>query len=147
MSNENIWATLSQATLQSSGASAAAAAIVSGGTLATSTHSNYTAVDLVLTGTMAGSIASNSNYFAVYARHLNIDGTADVSAPGASFKSKFVGNIPFAGSSASASQTGILESIETSWADVEFYLENNCNATLNAGWTLKATPKTNKPGA
>lgn len=145
MANENIWATLSQATLQSSGASAAAAAIVSGGTLATSTHSNYTGVDLVLTGTMAGSIASTSNFFSVYARALNIDGTADAPVPGASFKAKYVGPIQFAGSAASGAQTGILEDVQTSWADVEFYIENSCNATLNAGWTLKATPKTNKP--
>jgi hypothetical protein len=147
MANENTWATLSQATLQSSGASAAAAAIVAGGTLATSTHSNYTGVDLVLTGTMAASIAAASNYFSVYARAINIDGTNDAPVPGASFKAKYVGAIQFAGSSASAAQTGFLENVETSWADVEFYLENNCNATLNAGWTLKATPKTNKPAA
>lgn len=147
MANENIWATLSQATLQSSGASAAASAIVSAGTLATSTHSNYTGVDLVLTGTMAGSIAAASNYFSVYARALNIDGTNDAPVPGASFKAKYVGNLQFAGSSASGAQTTILEDVQTSWADVEFYMENLCNATMNAGWTLKATPKTNKPNA
>ncbi len=147
MANEAIWTTLSQATLQSSGASAASTAIVSGGTLATSMHSLFSAVDLVLTGTMAASIASTSNYFAVYARHLNIDGTADAPVPSASIKAKFVGTIPFAGSSASAAQTGILENVETSWADVEFYVENLTNATLNAGWTLKATPKTLEPSA
>ena len=147
MANEVKWGTLSQATLQSSGASAASTAIVSGGTLATSMHALYTAVDLVLTGTMAASIASNSNYFAVYARHLNIDGTADAPTPGASLKAKFVGTLPFAGSGASGAQTAILEDVQTSWADVEFYIENLTNATLNAGWTLKATPKTIVPGA
>lgn len=145
MANELIWATLSQATLQSSGASAASTAIVSAGTLATSTHSNYTSVDLVLTGTMAASISSTANFFSVYARPLNIDSTNDAPTPGASFRGKFVGAIPFAGSSASGAQTGILEDVQTSWADVEFYIENSTNATLNAGWTLKATPKTVKP--
>lgn len=145
MANEAIWATLSQATLQSSGASAASTAIVSGGTLASSQHSNYTSVDLVLTGTMAASIASNSNFFSVYARALNIDGTNDASVPSSSLKAKFVGNFQFAGSSASAAQTAFLEDVQTSYADTEFYVENNTNATLNAGWTLKATPKTMKP--
>ena len=147
MANESKWGTLTQATLQSSGASAASTAIVSGGTLAASAHASYTAVDLVLTGTMAASIASNSNYFAVYARALNIDGTADAPTPGASFKGKYVGVLPFAGSAASGAQTAFLEDVQTSWADVEFYVENLTNATLNAGWTLKATPKTVVPGA
>jgi len=145
MANEAIWATLSQATLQSSGASAASTAFVSGGTLAASTHSNYTGTDLVLTGTMAASIAAASNFFAVYARALNVDGTADAPVPGASLKAKYVGPLLFAGSSASGAQTAILEDVQTSWADVEFYIENLTNATLNAGWTLKATPKTIKP--
>lgn len=147
MANEAIWATLSQATLQSSGASAASTAIVSAGTLATSMHSNYTGVDLVLTGTMAASIASNSNYFSVYARSLDIDGTNDAPTPGSSFKGKLVGNLAFAGSSASGAQTALIEDVQTSYNAVEFFIENNSNATLNAGWTLKATPKTIKPGA
>lgn len=145
MANEAAWATLSQATLQSSGASATSAATVTAGTLATSMHSNYTAVDLVLTGTMAASIASNSNYFSVYARHLNVDGTADAPTPGASMKGKYVGPLVFAGSAASGAQTAILEDVQTSPFDVEFFIGNDCNATLNAGWTLKASPKTIKP--
>lgn len=145
MANEVIWATLSQATLQSSGSSATASQIVSGGTLATSQHSMYTSVDLALTGTMAASIASNSNFFSVYARALDIDGTNDAPVPSASLKAKFVGNLQFAGSSASGAQSAFLEDVQTSWEPVEFYIENNTNATLNAGWTLKATPKTMKP--
>jgi len=147
MSNEAIWATLSPVTLQSSGASAASAATISMGTLAASDHASYTSVDMVLTGTMAASIAATSNYFSIYARPLNIDGTNDAPTPGASHKAKYVGAVRFAGSSASGAQTSILENIETSWADVEFFLGNDTNATLNAGWTAKATPKTVKPGA
>lgn len=145
MANEVIWSTLSQVTLQSSGSSAASNALVSGGTLSVSNHNSYTSVDLSFTGTMAASIASNSNYFSVYARALNIDGTLDAPVPSTSLKSKFVGALQFAGSGASGAQTAFLEDVPTSWADVEFYVENNTNATLNAGWTLKATPKTMKP--
>lgn len=146
MANEQVWATLSQASLQTSGASAASNATVSGGTLATSMHSNYLWVDLVLTGTMAASIASASNYFAAHARHLDIDGTADAPTPGSSMKGQYVGNISFQGSGASGGQTGILVGVETSpLGPVEFYIENLTNATLNAGWTLKATPRTIKP--
>jgi hypothetical protein len=94
---------------------------------------------------MAASVASSANFFAVYARALDIDGSNDAPVPGASFKGKFVGIIPFAGSAASGAQTGILEDVQTSWAEVQFYVENLTNATLNAGWTLKATPKTVKP--
>ena len=105
MANEVIWSTLSPVTLQSSGASAASTVMVAAGTLATSMHSNYSAVDLVMTGTMAASMASASNYFSVYARHLNIDGTSDAPTPGSSFKGSYVGAVDFAGSAASGAQT------------------------------------------
>lgn len=145
MANEAVWGTLAQVTLQSSGASASSGAIITGGTLATSMHSNYTSVDLVLTGSMAASIASASNYFSVYARNLDIDGTNDAPTPGASFKGKFVGTVAFAGSAGAGTQTGLLEDVPTSWSPIEFFVENLTNATMNAGWTLKATPKTVKP--
>lgn len=145
MANEVLWATTTQASLQTSGASCASNAFVSGGSLTTGQHSNYVGGDLVLTGTMAASIAAASNYFAVYARSHNIDGTADSPVPGASFRGGYLGNIYFAGSGASGGQTGILADVQTSpLGDVEFYLENLTNATMNAGWTLKFTPKTRK---
>lgn len=145
MANEVIWATLAQVTLQSSGASAASTAMVTAGTLATSMHSNYSSVDLVLTGTMAASVASTTNYFMVYARELDVDGTKDVSSPGASFKHRNVGILQISGSSASGEQTAILLNVPTHYTDVEFFIENLSNSSLNAGWTLKATPKTVKP--
>ncbi len=145
MANEAVWATLTQASIQTSGASATSAATVSAGTLATSMHSNYSLVDLSFTGTMAASIAAASNFFTVYARRLNVDGTADDPTPGASYKAKYMGPLVFAGSAASGGQTATLEDVRTSPWDTEFFISNDTNATLNAGWTLKAIPKTLKP--
>lgn len=145
MANEIIISTLTTVSIASSGASAASNAIVSAGTLATSSHSGYTGCDLVFTGTMAASVASASNYFSVYARPLDIDGTADAASPGSSFTGGFVGTLQIAGSGASGAQTAILQDVPNSWFSTEFFIENKTNASLNAGWTLKATPKTLKP--
>lgn len=145
MANEVIISTLAAITVASSGSSVASNGFVSAGTLSSSSHSGYTGSDLVLTGTMAASVSSASNFFSVYARPLNIDSTNDAPVPSASFSGGFVGALIIAGSSASGAQTSILMDVPNSWADVEFYVENKCNATLNAGWTLKAVPKTVKP--
>lgn len=146
MANEVIIATLSAITLTSSGASAASNAFATAGySLAASAHSGYTGCDLVFTGTLAASNASNSNYFNVYLRPINIDGTADAPQPGSSFTGGFVGALQFSGTNASGGQTAILTDVPNSWADVEFWIENKTNASLNANWTLKAIPKTVKP--
>lgn len=145
MANEVVISTLSAVTVASSGSSVASNGFVSAGTLASSSHSGYTGSDLVLVGTMAAAVSSASNFFSVYARPLNIDSTNDAPTPGTSFTGGFVGALVIAGSSASGAQTSILMDVPNSWADVEFYVENKCNATLNAGWTLKAVPKTVKP--
>jgi hypothetical protein len=118
---------------------------VSAGTLNASAHSGYTGSDLVLTGTMAASVASASNFFSVYARPLDIDSTNDAPTPGSSFTGGFVGALLISGSGASGAQTAILQDVPNSWANVEFFIQNQTNATLNAGWTLKAVPKTVKP--
>lgn len=145
MANEVVITTLSAVTVASSGASAASNAFVSAGTLNASAHSGYTGSDLVFVGTMAASVASASNFFSVYARPLDIDSTNDAPQPGSSFTGGLVGALLISGSSASAAQTAILQDVPNSWADVEFFIQNQTNATLNAGWTLKAVPKTVKP--
>lgn len=145
MANEVVISTLAAVTIASSGASAASNAFVSAGTLSASAHSGYTGSDLVFVGTMGGAVSSASNYFSVYARPLSIDSSNNAPSPGTSFTGGFVGALLIAGSSASGAQTAILLDVPNSWADVEFFVENKCNATLNAGWTLKAKPKTVKP--
>lgn len=149
MANELVYTTLSQVTVQSSGASNASNGVIAAGTLTTANHSNYTGVDLVLTASMSASIASASNFFGIYARPLDIDGTADApipsSATNAFFKGGYVGAIQFAGASVASQQTGVLLDVPTVPYSVEFYVENLTNASMSAGWTLKATPKTVKP--
>lgn len=149
MANELILTTLSQVTPQSSGASAASNAIVSGGTLTTANHSNYTGVDLALTVVMAASVSSASNYFAIYARPLSIDGTLSAGTPssatGTYYKGGYVGAVQIPAATASATQTGFLFDVPNTYTSVEFFVENLTNASVNAGWTLKATPKTVKP--
>lgn len=146
MANEVILTTLSAKDINTGGsASVASNSYTTVGTYYTSQHSGYTGSDLVFVGTMAASIASASNYFTVYARPLDIDGTSDAPVPGSSFQGGFVGTLQFAGSGASGAQTAILQDVPNSWANVEIYIGNSTNAGLNSGWTMRAIPKTVKP--
>lgn len=121
---------------------------MSGGTLATSHHTGYPLVDLVLTATFGGANVAGTDYVGCYARALDIDGTADADAPDVNHPFRFVGNFRVGVNSASAAHTMILEDVQTSpLGPVEFFLDNRVNATMNAGWTLKATPKTIVPSA
>lgn len=146
MANELIYTTGSQLTLQSSGASATSSAFPStSASIAASAMSAYTGLDLVLTASMSGAVSSASNYFACYARPMDIDGTNDAPIPSAAYRGGFVGTFVMASSSAAGQQTMFLPDVPVSWAALEFYLENLTNSSVAAGWTLKATPKTVKP--
>lgn len=149
MANELIYATGTQLTLQSSGASAASNVFITGtsssGSIAASQMSAYTGLDLVLTASMSSAVSSASNYFACYARPMNIDGTNDAPTPSAAYRGGLVGIFLLASNSIAGTQTSFLPDVPVSWADQEFYLENLTNSPVGAGWTLKATPKTVKP--
>ena len=140
MGDPAVYTTLSQVTVLASGSSCASNAILTGSTFATSAHSNYLESDLALYASCTGA-ASNGSVVSLYARDLNIDGTNDATVPGASHKARFIGNFQVPGNAGSQTFYALMPSVPNSITDVEFFIENNTNTTIAAGWTLKATPK------
>lgn len=151
MANEVLWKTTSQVTLASTAASVSsntAVAPVSAGTLATSQHLNYPNLDFVLSVVFSSSVAAGGR-FDLYARNLNIDGTADEDAPGASNAQHFVGAFGMRGSASSTTTPvyALCADVPSSpLGDVEYFIDNKTNGLIQASWTLKVTPKTFVPG-
>ena len=153
MANEAEWTLASEVTLEASGASAANAAFVQAddSTLASANHSNYPLADFALktvgfstTLATAGSLTVN-----LWRQPINFDTTAgDEPAPSASLKAHYVGSfsLPLAGAS-TATYYAHLDSVPLIPGEQAFYLENASGVTINAGWTLKATPKSLVPGS
>jgi hypothetical protein len=147
MANELKWVSTAAVSLATSGASATSGQIVSVGTLTTANHVNFPFADFMLNATWAASHASGSSVN-LYARHLNIDGTNDQDSPGASFRHELVGVFPAPGSGASGSHIVFCRDVPTSpIGDVEYFIENSTNATINAGWKVTVYPKSYVPGA
>ena len=133
-------------TLEGSGAStnnnAVAQANDASYTLATS-GSYYPHARFVL-GFTTATAATESSIVGLYVRPINIDGTADAEAPeSAAFRNKFVGSFV-------ANNVTTLQYSETYGYDLpaegDYYIDNQTGQTISAGWTLKATPFTFKPG-
>jgi hypothetical protein len=153
MANEAKWTTASEVTLEASGASVANAGCVAAhDTMLSSTnHSNYPLADFALktvgfstTLATAGSLTVN-----LYRQPENFDTTAgDEPAPSASLRAHYLGSftLPLAGAS-NSTYYAQLESAPLTHGDQDFWLENLTGVTINAGWTLKVTPKTFVPGS
>lgn len=105
---------------------------------------SYPRCDIAMMIAPTASIASTSTHIYLYRRDLNIDGTNDASAVGASHKSKFatVLTVPAA---TTVSTTHYLHATDVPLpgnGDCEFVPENGLGVNIPAGWTLKVTPKT-----
>lgn len=138
-----------QVTHIGSGTSLAAGAIspasdVSTALAGTGNLSSYPRCDVVLMIAPTASIASTSTNLYLYRRDLNIDGTNDETAPGASNKQKFMGAFQ-ANATTTVSTTHYMQitDVPLPGGDCEFYLENGLGVNVPVGWTLKITPKTN----
>lgn len=80
---------------------------------------------------------------ALYARPLNIDGTADAEVPEAALPVWFVGS--FFVNNGTSLQTMILLATDLP-AEAEYYIHNaGAGQTVSAGWTLKVKPRTIGP--
>jgi hypothetical protein len=105
---------------------------------------NYPRANVALMITATASIASTSAYLYLYRRDINIDGTSDETAPGASNANKFMG--AFALNAATTASTTHYSQITDvplpGGGDCEFYVQNGLGVNVLAGWTLKVTPKT-----
>ena len=106
----------------------------------------YPTADLVLQFGCTTTIASTSQNVYVYKRGMNEGsaGTEDELVPGVSNKKGFVGSFIY-GQTASAAATGItsvVENVDISAGDCEFYLENTIGQTITAGWIFTVRPRT-----
>jgi hypothetical protein len=83
----------------------------------------------------------------LYARPLNIDSTNDAEAPEVNRPTYFVGNFIVNNVGSSTTQYMSLIAFDVP-AEASYYIHNNgTGQTINAGWTLKVTPRTYKPAA
>lgn len=88
----------------------------------------------------------------LYARLMNVDGTADEPQPDSGWKQHYLGTFVTDTGQAATTDTSYtlgmvpLPSAYTSQV-YEFYVENQSDVTMTAGWTLKVTPITAGPHA
>lgn len=146
MADEVVWTYASQVTLEASGASCASDAYVAANDadLTSANHTNFPLADFVLQCDFGAAVGAGT-YVNLYRRELNINGTSDAPAPSASHPHIFVGAFQItSGQSASANYPCVGVPIT---ADCEFFIENKTAQSIQAGWVLKATPKTTEPAA
>lgn len=93
--------------------------------------------------------APNANsYVNLYARLMNIDGTNDQDVPDANYPHVFLGSFPINDVTTNqyiAIEIGLPNTVSSQV--YEFYVENKTGQTLQAGWTMKITPKAIGPHA
>ncbi len=147
MSNEAIVKFGTQKTLEANGAA------IANNTLAQADDASYGIVAdglsypdarFVLTGTFATAPTENTT-LALYARPLNIDGTADADAPETTRPVQYIG--VFVVNDVTTSQSLVLMAQNVPW-EADYYIHNNgTGQTLSAGWKLLVTPCTIGPAA
>ena len=104
----------------------------------------YPDARFVLTGAFATAPTENST-LALYARPLNIDGTADADAPETTRPVQYIG--VFLVNNVTTSQSLALMAQNVPW-EADYYIHNNgTGQTLGAGWKLLVTPCTIGPAA
>lgn len=147
MSGEAIVLFGTQKTLEANGAS------IANNALAQADDANYDIAadgayfpdaEFVLTATF-GTAPTEGTVLALYARPLDVDGTADTEVPEAARPTVFVGS--FVVNNVTASQTMTLRAYDVP-TKASYYLHNNgTGQTVSAGWSLKVTPRTVGPAA
>lgn len=141
--------TSTQITHIGSGASVAASGLSGSGDISTALSftgnlARYPRCDVTLMIAPTASIAAASTALYLLRRDLNVDGTADETAPGASNVQKVAGSFQ-APAATTVSTTHYLECVDVALpgsCDCEFYIINQLGVNIPAGWTLKVTPKT-----
>ena len=147
MSNEAIVKLGTPKTLEASGASIANNALAQADDASygiVADGANYPDARFVLTGAFATAPTENTT-LALYARPLNIDGTADADVPETTRPTEYIG--VFVVNNVTTSQSLRLMAYNIPW-EADYYIHNNgTGQTLSAGWTLKVTPCTIGPAA
>lgn len=150
MSGETIVVYGTQKTLQDSSASSLAVAnntiqqaMTAGYAIATD-GASYPDAEFVLTGTF-GTAPTDGTVLALYAQPLAIDGANNAQAPDTTRPTFFVGT--FVVNSVTTQQSMNLLARDLP-ANANYYIHNNgTGQQLNAGWTLKVTPRSYKAAA
>lgn len=133
-------------TIVSSGASIANTAMsaASASTYGTAADgASYPDAEFVITVTF-GSAPLVGTTLALFARPMDIDGTADAPAPSTTYLQRHIGSFVV---SAATSQSLVIERQDVPLL-AEYYLLNvDTGQTVQAAWTLKVTPISYKPAA
>lgn len=147
MSNEAIVKIGTPKKLESSGAA------IANNTIAQANDASYSIVTdgayypdarFVLTGTFSVAPTENTT-LALYARPLDIDGTADADAPEITRPVQYIG--VFLVNNVTTAQSLVLMAQNVPW-EADYYIHNNgTGQILSAGWTLMTTPCTIGPAA
>ena len=145
MSNEAIVFLGTEKTLEASGASIANNALAQADDASygiVADGDSYPDARFVLTGTFSVAPTENTT-LALYARPLNIDGTADADAPETTRPTQYIG--VFVVNNVTSAQSLVLDAQNVPW-EADYYIHNNgTGQTLGAGWKLLVTPCTVGP--
>lgn len=147
MATETIVVTATTVTLEANGAS------ISNNTIAQADDSNYSIATngsnypdarFVVSLTF-GTGPTEGTTVGLYARPIDIDGTADGEVPETTRPTTYIGS--FLVNNVTTAQYIELYAQNVPW-NAAYYLHNNgTGQTISAGWTLKVTPYTLKPAA
>ena len=147
MSNEAIVFQGTQKTLEASGAAIANNALAQADDASygiVADGDSYPDARFVLTGTFSVAPTENTT-LALYARPLNIDGTADADAPETTRPTQYIGF--FVVNNVTSAQSLVCNAQNVPW-EADYYIHNNgTGQTLGAGWKLLVTPCTIGPAA
>lgn len=150
MSSETIYKYSSQVTAISSTATCTsnsfnqAAEVTS---LSSAQTGYYPMADAAIFASFSTSVSSASNTLVLYRRDLNIDGTNDAPVPTSAspaYSAIVVNAMAVPPYTAASSGYFFIPNVPLA-GDCEFYLQNNTNASISAGFTVKITPKTYAP--
>lgn len=145
MSNEGIVFKGTEKTLEANGASIANNALAQADDASygiVADGASYPDARFVLTGTFSVAPTENTT-LALYARPLNIDGTADADAPETTRPTQYIG--VFVVNNVTSAQSLVLDAQNVPW-EADYYIHNNgTGQTLGAGWKLLVTPCTVGP--
>ena len=145
MSNEAIVFLGTEKTLEASGASIANNALAQADDASygiVADGDSYPDARFVLTGTFSVAPTENTT-LALYARPLNIDGTADADAPETTRPTQYIG--VFVVNNVTSAQSMVCDAKNVPW-EADYYIHNNgTGQTLGAGWKLLVTPCTVGP--
>jgi len=147
MSGERILVKGTAITLEANGASIANNALAQADDATYDIASNgnsYPDGEFVLTGTFA-TAPTEGAVLALYARPMDVDGTADTEAPETTRPTVYIGS--FLVNNVTSAQTIVLRGRDLPFK-ANYYIHNSgTGQSLSAGWTLKVTPITDSLAA